>query len=538
MLFIPSVLCSTPIAYNVSFLKSQYSFEGRSFSSFVWNTGVFNQNLNSQSNMPGFQWPENSGKYVGLSAGMCIGAYYNGELRIANATYNGEFSPGYVINGGGTPIAKTSDAFHLYKVSKGDNCANNNDYCYWYTMIERGAPYNDVNNNGIYDNGIDIPGVKNAYQTIFVCLTDGFAENHNIAEGFSGGTAQLYSEVQFYTWSYDYPGYEDIHFMRYMIINKSLVEWKKTFFSMFVNPQIGDSLDDYVGCDTLRRLGYAYNRDNQDGTGAGNSYGSAPPAVGMTLLNHNGGLGMTSFHYVIPLQFEPSPPCEEFPYSPMEAYNLMRGLKKDSTSWLDAAANPPKKTKYTFSGDPETGSGWTEYNGVIGNCNGGTTGQVTPNYAKARTFIMSTGSENYNLPCPSFVQFHYAQIVARGIDNKNSVTKLKQLSDKAQQLYNNNFIIGINPISTSVPEKFTLHQNYPNPFNPETKIKFDVPKSDFILLQVFDLSGKHVETLVNENLNAGTYEVNFSPKNLSSGIYFYKFYSSSYSETKRMILVK
>lgn len=522
---------------RLSNIKAQSFLSGRNMVTSIWNTGVFNQNLISELT-PSFQWPANSGKFLGLSAGLCLGAYSNGVLKLANVTYNGEYTPGYVINGGGVPIPKTDVAYHIYKVSKGDNCANNPDFCNWSSMIDKGAPFDDININGIYDEGIDIPGVKNAEQTIFICITDGFAATHSISEGFSGGTAPLFAEVAFTSWIYDNPGYEDVQFMKYRFKNMSLVEWKKTYFSMFVHPQIGDSLDDYVGCDTLRRLGYAYNRDNEDGSGQGNTYGTAPPAVGMTLLNDNVGLGMTSFHYTIPQQVEPAPSCEEFPITPLEAYNLMRGYKKDNTPWLDATSLTTKTTKYTFPGDPETNTGWTEYNGVIGNCFGSMSGEVTPNFSRARTFLMSTGAENLNVNSTTFPVLYYAQLAARGTDNKNSVTRLKMLSDKAQQLFNNYFVIGINPISTTIPDNFSLYQNYPNPFNPETKIKFEIPQSDFVNLTVYDLNGRLIEELVNEKLSGGTYEVNFTAKNLTSGIYFYQINSTSFSQTKKMILVK
>ena len=83
-----------------------------------------------------------------------------------------------------------------------------------------------------------------------------------------------------------------------------------------------------------------------------------------------------------------------------------------------------------------------------------------------------------------------------------------------------------------------MHQNYPNPFNPTTNIKFEIPQSDLINLSVYDLNGKLIEEIVNENISAGTYEVKFSGKNLSSGIYFYRLKSSNSVLTNKMILLK
>ncbi len=99
-------------------------------------------------------------------------------------------------------------------------------------------------------------------------------------------------------------------------------------------------------------------------------------------------------------------------------------------------------------------------------------------------------------------------------------------------------IIGINQISSQVPDKFTLHQNYPNPFNPVTKIKFDIPRSSNVKLTVFDVTGKTVATPVNGYLNAGTFETDFEGANLSSGAYFYRIEAEGFSATKKMMLIK
>ncbi len=99
-------------------------------------------------------------------------------------------------------------------------------------------------------------------------------------------------------------------------------------------------------------------------------------------------------------------------------------------------------------------------------------------------------------------------------------------------------LTGIKPISNEVPNKFSLSQNYPNPFNPSTKIKFALPNSSFAKLVVYDALGRELETLVNEQLNAGTYEANWIASNYPSGVYFYTLTSGDYSETSKMILIK
>lgn len=88
------------------------------------------------------------------------------------------------------------------------------------------------------------------------------------------------------------------------------------------------------------------------------------------------------------------------------------------------------------------------------------------------------------------------------------------------------------------PTNFSLSQNYPNPFNPETKIKFSLVKKDLVKLDVYDITGKTVSTIVNGELGAGTYSFNFSGKDLPGGVYFYRLESGNHSDVKRMVLVK
>jgi hypothetical protein len=88
------------------------------------------------------------------------------------------------------------------------------------------------------------------------------------------------------------------------------------------------------------------------------------------------------------------------------------------------------------------------------------------------------------------------------------------------------------------PLEFTLEQNYPNPFNPSTTISFQIPQSGIVKLVVYNMLGKEVTTLLNEEKTAGAYEVNFSVQNIASGIYFYTINAGNFTSTKKMILMK
>jgi Secretion system C-terminal sorting domain len=99
-------------------------------------------------------------------------------------------------------------------------------------------------------------------------------------------------------------------------------------------------------------------------------------------------------------------------------------------------------------------------------------------------------------------------------------------------------LVGITQISSEVPEEYSLSQNYPNPFNPMSKLKFQMPKSGFAVLKVFDVLGKEIQVLVNQELSPGTYVVDFDGSNLPSGIYYYKFEAEGFTQTRKMVLVK
>jgi hypothetical protein len=99
-------------------------------------------------------------------------------------------------------------------------------------------------------------------------------------------------------------------------------------------------------------------------------------------------------------------------------------------------------------------------------------------------------------------------------------------------------IVGINNISSEIPNEWKLYQNYPNPFNPETKLTFDVLKGEGVSVKIFDALGREMETLVNENLSPGKYSVTFNGSKYSSGIYFYRIMSNSFTDIKKMLLIK
>lgn len=112
--------------------------------------------------------------------------------------------------------------------------------------------------------------------------------------------------------------------------------------------------------------------------------------------------------------------------------------------------------------------------------------------------------------------------------------------------------VGISNPVTGIPTEFALNQNYPNPFNPSTKISYALPKDGFVSIKIYDILGKQIATLIDENKRAGYYDVQFNADNFSSGMYFYhivihphsgafasdKIEAENFSDTKKMLLIK
>ena len=112
------------------------------------------------------------------------------------------------------------------------------------------------------------------------------------------------------------------------------------------------------------------------------------------------------------------------------------------------------------------------------------------------------------------------------------------------EMYFDNLIIKYPLNATSInenfsrPESYNLYQNFPNPFNPATSIKFSIPKRGMVNLKVYNILGKEVAQLINNELNAGTHKVEFNAVNLSSGVYFYRIQFDGFAKVQKMILLK
>lgn len=146
---------------------------------------------------------------------------------------------------------------------------------------------------------------------------------------------------------------------------------------------------------------------------------------------------------------------------------------------------------------------------------------------------------------PSWLNFNPSTRTFSGNPVVTSTDTIKvTVTDTANASASCIFILKIvNPISVrqiheQIINEYKLSQNYPNPFNPVTNIKFSIPKSGNVMLRVYDMLGKEIDNLYNGYLKAGTYNAFFDANNLSSGIYFYVLKTNSFTERKKMVVLK
>ena len=102
----------------------------------------------------------------------------------------------------------------------------------------------------------------------------------------------------------------------------------------------------------------------------------------------------------------------------------------------------------------------------------------------------------------------------------------------------NDLLVGINEEWNHVPENFLLSPNYPNPFNPVTTIPYQLPKSAFVNLSIYSITGQLVETIVNGYKSTGLHTVEWNAREVGSGIYFYKITAGEFTEVRKCLVLK
>ncbi len=441
---------------NNSSLKKQNDIKSVGYTHFNINnisTLIFNDGTSDSwsGSAPGFVFPKGSGKTAVFESGLVWGAMIQGDSdpRVGGSTYSSGLQPGKILSSG-TAEDPNLPKNRIYRVRKDvypgsvnpDLFSEINDGEGDYNSIKRqyetdwnewpaadGAPFVDINSNGIYDPNIDIPGVEGADQTIWYVAND---LDQNKTQSFYGALP-LGVEMQVTVWGYKNPLYANVLFRKYKIINKSNDVFNNMYISMWSDQDVGDNTDDYAGCDSVLNLGFTYNSKDYD-----KIYGNQPPAVGLEFLN----LPMKSFYYLTvndPLYSYPFPGGNTGEGN--RFYNFMQGKIGNTGQYF---YNPVTKqnTTFTFSGDPLTGNGWND-------------GQ----YNEAGDRMIGISSGPFQLAPGDTKEIVIAEAAEMGTDRLNSVKLLKDKSAEIQNLYNNSFNNSLLPPYPSTIELQTKYDD-------------------------------------------------------------------------------
>ena len=346
---------------------------------------------------------------------------------------------------------------------------------------------------------------------------------------YGGSPIGLEFQVSTYAYRFNSP-LDDVIFKKYLIINKGENSVEDMILSYWVDHDLGDAQDDYVGGDSLLDLGFGYNGDNVDGYGTGIiHYGTPPPAVGYHLLQGpivessendsaffmnkwNKGfknLRMTSFAPIMKGIFTGIiDPQFGRPEGGEQMYNNMRGLETMTGLPLEDP-NTGDSTTFSLCGDPVAGMGWYEGEGNPG-------GEDPAD----RRFQVNTGP--FTFAPGDTNEIVLAIVMAIGDDYLDSVTELKNNVRAIREFYYTGIMSGIDGEPSAGPVKFSLHQNYPNPFNPKTIINYELQITNDINLSIYNVRGQKVATLVSEKQIVGYHQVEWDASGFANGIYYYE----------------
>jgi hypothetical protein len=571
------LLIAASITNSQSLAPAQSIFmQGNNINTVFRTDGIINYDWETFiSKEAGFIWPVNSNirRTAVYTSGIWVGAKVGPqrELRFSASAYGTQYSPGNIpVIGQVPPSSVCNDpSWRGYHVQLTDPSLTNGGFrtkmaggrLYSFTYdswaswpVEKGAPYVEVNGIPGYQpawNG-DRPGIGNGMtarpdELLFMVYMDYTNCTNNVHQSeisLPGGTLPIGVEIHQLSFMFNCPPLQNTYFVKWKIINKSQYNWDSTYFSFYNDIDIGAGVcgahDDAVGCDTTREMVFGYNGDNEDC-----NYGTNPPAIGnryiQTPLRFTGNnndtaklpydtiagylmTGLSGYYYQ---EKSPPDPCLNDPDNAIAGYNIMKGKDACGHDIINPFSGQP--TRFRYDGDACSRIGWFD-SLKYERRDDAIFGPISMNSADTQIIVMG------------------GSITRDGGNNFQNVCALQSLSDSVLYHYYHDFQscvpIGIEPIGTEIPTKFDLFQNYPNPFNPVTKIKFDIPLSRGVsegrgvLLKIYDILGKEISSLVNEELKPGTYEIEWNAENIPSGVYFYSLITNDFTQTKRMVVLK
>ena len=424
----------------------------------------------------------------------------------------------------------------------------------WKDAVSLGAEFYDGDGDGIYNpvdknwNGTwepneDMPLIIGD-ETAWCVYNDGVPSEYRRWDTVEPQGIEIRQTV----FASSLPELENVMFIKYSILNTGSVadEMNSVYFGIWEDGDLGVAQDDVVGCDTLLNSGYYYN-NNPDYV-----YGENCPAFFTTLLqgpvyhtaentdtavvNYGARFGSNRISGAINQDmsshvfFLGGVQGLSSPDNKIEARNFMLGRESHgvfpnpcSFSFCEVKGGVncnEVDPHFWASGDPVTDVGWIDID--------------SQDYRN----LFSTGPFQLEKDIPQEIIVAY--VMGRGTDPINSITVARENVVRAMQEYQSNFasMTYTSPPPTNPVTDYLLYHNYPNPFNPTTTIRYEIPQDGVVTIDIYDILGQKVKTLINEFQKADRYEINFNGIGLASGVYIYRMKVNDFIESKKMVLVR
>ena len=501
-----------------------------------------------------YEVPKGSGINSIFAASIWIAGVVDNELRGAASTYGPyEFWPG-PLDQNGLPSDECSQYDRIWNVRQSDIDAYDasgsltQDLAEW--PWDLGAPVTDGDGD---PNNYNLPGGDRPHITGTQALW--WIMNDRGGPHEWTGTEPIGLEIHATAFAFKnafHPFLNDATFYKYRIINKNTAPLVDTRFGLFIDADMGNPADDYVGSDSLLQLGYFYNGDREDENG----YGLTPPAVGATLLispratpdqrdNDLDGLvdeygEQISARYIINPGKGGGVTGDATGLQDIWAY--MNGRWLDQTpfieggegyQWPDWPENfPAQSARFAYPGDPTIPGYWTELKPFPDSLSS------SPNAPADRRIMIASGP--YTHAPMDTLEFVYAIMWSRGSDYLDSVRQLKEDTFR-MRLAATDLLDLTEPVETSNEPLASNHtielEQFPNPFSTYTTLQYELPNTQSARLAIYDLLGREIEVLTEGIQSAGMHSTQFNGSRLPPGIYYARLETPAFHLTKKLILI-
>ncbi len=471
-------------------------------------------------------WPaENSADLILFDMGPCIIGKLDNTAEMGLAQWGTSYSPGPIRNGRAALDSYPGDSllYRVFKITRGDNAETNPDYAEWPSSL--GAPLDPSGHPQLFGD-----------QTLWTQ----FNNLDTTALPLGWATAQLWPrlpvEIQQAVYAHVVNGLDtsallaNVAFIEWTIINKGNVTIDSAYVSLWADIDFSDDLFNPPGVDTAHQVGYCWQGSDVPGmvpraVGFVWLYGPTVASTGgMAIVRGNSvsdarNLPMTSFWGILDDGF-PDSSFLGAPRSVGTMWNVARGFDKTGQQIVDSVTH--QITRFPYSGDPVTGSGW-----LAPNMTGG-----------------GAGIQMFSGPftmAPNDTQWVMAALVpVSGPDRRGCVTTLREEAATLRSMPYGSLgrVTDVKQAQREMPADFRLEQNYPNPFNPTTVVSGQWPVTSDVRLAVYDLLGREVELLADGRYPAGRHSFSFDARGLASGVYFCRLTAGGWTATRAMILAR